>query len=132
MVASVRASSPLTMEERFNLEWEYQAALARSKKNCSDTSELCGINKNYNERKKSVYDSMTLLEQWSGVNGTKSTAALKMLTPEFIKKHPKLDNNRVLKDRMNRGEEKNASEAKGKETSDKRPYGKLSISSTRI
>ncbi|KAF7899441.1 hypothetical protein EAF00_003777 [Botryotinia globosa] len=134
MVASVTASWPLTIDEHFNLEWEYQGALARSNEKCSDTGELCDINTEYNECTKSVRpqpsnskafkDFMERLKTWSEVEGTRSRAALKMLTPEFIRKHPGLANNRVLKDRMKRGEEKNGSEAKGKETSGKKPQRK--------
>ncbi|TGO18224.1 hypothetical protein BTUL_0011g00300 [Botrytis tulipae] len=141
MVASVTACWPLTIDEYFNLEWEYQGALARSKETCSDTGKLCDINKEYNDNNKSgrpqpsdskaFKDFMGRLKTWSEVDGTRSKAASKMLTPEFIRKHPGLADNRVLKDRMKREEEKNGSEAKGKETSGKRPHGERSKSRTR-
>lgn len=132
MVASTNACWPPTIDEYFNLEWEYQGALARSGEKGSNTDKLNEINKEYNNYEKSgraqrpgnekFKDLLKRLEAWSEVDGTRSNAASKMLTTEFLRKHPGLADNKVLKIRMKREEEKNVSEAKGKKTSDKKPH----------
>ncbi|THV51668.1 hypothetical protein BGAL_0103g00270 [Botrytis galanthina] len=126
MVASTNACWPPTIDEYFNLEWEYQGALARSGEKGSNTDKLYYINKEYNNNNKSgraqKADLLERLEAWSEVDGTRSNAASKMLTTEFLRKHPGLADNKVLKIRMKREKEENGSEAKGKETSDKKPH----------
>ncbi|TGO42848.1 hypothetical protein BHYA_0005g01140 [Botrytis hyacinthi] len=138
MVASVTARCPTTISDHFDLEWQYQGALARSKETILDTDKLYDINKEYNEYIKSgrirssdsktFEDLMKRLETWSKVDGTRSTAASKMLTPEFIRNHSGLANNRILKDRMKIEEKKNKSEAKEKETPGEKTHRERSTS----
>ncbi|TGO66396.1 hypothetical protein BELL_0959g00030 [Botrytis elliptica] len=130
MVASVKVRSPPTticVRDHINLEIEYQGALARDNKDCSD---MVGLEKIIGDEFKTWSlqardaetneDLMKRLEKWSRERGTRSEAASKVLTSDFISKHPNLANSQILKDRIERQEKRKGLEAREKE---KKPSG---------
>ncbi|TGO81675.1 hypothetical protein BPOR_1056g00010 [Botrytis porri] len=138
MGATVIVCMPPTIGDHILLESEYQKVLDQPVAQRTESlKELNEMSKEYNnvdhrrpgdsEKDKKLMDR---LERWSKVHGTRSKSASKKLTDEFIRTHPGLVKDPILKNRMKSQEKKKELEAENKKPPVKTTLKERSTSTT--